>query len=191
MGNGIASRYPILSHSNQQNSFSGEGGRRCLLHCTLDGDHPFIKDRIFAVTHLDHLDENDRLKQIKEFNPLENNINILMGDMNSLTRDDYSDNYYQKHIVELRDKTKWEKPCFDLTQLITNQWSFQDAFKQINPQLKDKQVATCRFGTRIDYIYFRSQDNDQWILKVCFNVDMQNATDHKAVIAIFQQKTCH
>ncbi len=30
------------------------------------------------------------------------------------------------------------------------------AFKRINPQWKDKQVATCRFARRIDYIYTSS-----------------------------------
>ncbi|CAF3626374.1 unnamed protein product [Rotaria sp. Silwood1] len=171
-GNGIASRYPIKSYSNQQTN----------------SDHPFVKDRIFAVTHLDHLNENDRLKQIKDFDPLKKNINILMSDMNSLTRDDYSNHYYEKNVFGLRKASKWEKPFFDVTQLITNQWSYTDALKQINPNLKDKQVATCRYGTRIDYIYVHPRINDSWILKDCSIINTQNATDHNAVFAIFEQK---
>jgi endonuclease/exonuclease/phosphatase family metal-dependent hydrolase len=186
-GNGIASRYPIKSYSNKT-SGSSSGERRSLLNCCLDGDHSFIQDRIFAVTHLDHMNEHDRLNQIREFNSFENNIDILMGDMNALTRSDYSDDYYRKNLVELRKKSYWEKPCFDLTELITNQWNFQDAFKQINPNAKDEQVVTCRFKTRIDYIYLRPRPDDLWILKECSIINTENATDHNAVFAVFEQK---
>jgi hypothetical protein len=111
-----------------------------------------------------------------------------MGDMNALTRSDYSDDYYRKNLVELRKKSYWEKPCFDLTELITNQWNFQDAFKQINPNAKDEQVVTCRFKTRIDYIYLRPRPDDLWILKECSIINTENATDHNAVFAVFEQK---
>ncbi len=36
--------------------------------------------------------------------------------MNALTREDYSDNYYRNGIVEIREKYRWEKPRFDLTE---------------------------------------------------------------------------
>ena len=188
MGNGIASRYPIESYENQTSEFESTGGRRGMLQCSLVGDdQSFVKDRIFAVTHLDHFDENDRLDQIKEFNPIEKNIDILMGDMNALTEEDYSDDYYEKHILQTREKSRWEKPRFDLTNLITKQWNFQDAFKQINPQAKDEQVITCRFKTRIDYIYLRPRINDSWILKECTIIDMNNTTDHNALLAVFER----
>ena len=111
-----------------------------------------------------------------------------MGDMNSLTRDDYSEEYLTKNIVEVREKNYWEKPCFDLTQLITKQWSYEDAFKKLNPQLKDRQVVTCRFDTRIDYIYLRPRIDDSWILKECSIIDTNNATDHNGVLAVFEKK---
>jgi endonuclease/exonuclease/phosphatase family metal-dependent hydrolase len=187
-GNGLASRYPILTHSNQQSSSPSSCERRSMLQCRLDGDHSFIKDRIFAVTHLDHMNEDDRIDQLYQFNPSKHNIDILMGDMNALTRDDYSDVYYQNSVLGIREESRWEKPRFDLTQLITNQWSFEDAFKQINPHLKDEQVVTCRFGTRIDYIYIRPRVNDDWILKECSIVDSEKATDHNIVLAVFERK---
>ncbi|CAF4657417.1 unnamed protein product, partial [Rotaria magnacalcarata] len=65
---------------------SAKGGDRAMLRCRLGGDHPFVQNRKFAVTHLDHLDEDERLKQINAFSPLSYNINILLGDMNALTR---------------------------------------------------------------------------------------------------------
>jgi endonuclease/exonuclease/phosphatase family metal-dependent hydrolase len=188
-GNGIASRYPIQSFSSQRQSFSCQGGTRSLLQCYLDGDHPFIQNRLFAVTHLDHLNEDDRLKQIKEFNPHKRNIDILLGDMNALTREDYSDDYYRDIVVGRREKSRWEKPRFDLTKLITNEWNYQDAFKLINPQLKDEEVVTCDYGTRIDYIYVHPRVNDQWSLNKCQIIDTKRATDHNIVFAEFIEKT--
>ena len=183
-GNGIASRYPLYSNSIQQTSFSFSGGMRSILQCRLNG----IEHLTFAVTHLDHINEDDRLQQIKEFNPFKQNIDILMGDMNALTREDYSDDYYRDIVVGEREKSYWEKPRFDLTQLITHEWNYHDAFKQINPTLKDKQVTTCRFGTRIDYIYVHPRKvTDHWTLTECSIIDMKGATDHNAVFAEFKQ----
>jgi endonuclease/exonuclease/phosphatase family metal-dependent hydrolase len=184
-GNGIASRYPILSHTNQI-SFACPGERRSLLQCRLDNDHPLIQNRIFAVTHLDHLDEGDRLEQLKEFNPYKENIDILMGDMNALTKDDYSDDYYQNAIVKIREQNRWEKPRFDLTKLITDEWGYQDAFKLINPEKQNEEVATCDYRTRIDYIYVHLRINDQWKLTKCSIIDTKKATDHMGVFAEFE-----
>ena len=185
-GNGIASRYPIRSYSNQRSTFFCRSGTRSLLHCCLDGDHSFIKDRIFGVTHLDPHDEDDRLKQINEFNLHSQNIDILMGDMNALTREDYSDEYFKKNIFEKREKSAWEKPRFDLTKLITQDWNYQDALKLINPQLKDEQISTCDYGTRIDYIYVHPRVIDQWILSECSIIDTKEVTDHNVILAEFK-----
>jgi len=188
-GNGIASRYPIRSFSRHRASFSCPGGTRSLLEYSLDGDHSFILNRLFAVTHLDHLDEDNRLKQIKEFNPYQLNIDILIGDMNALTRDDYSEFYYRDIVAGKREKSGWEKPRFDLTKLIRDEWGYQDAFKLINPQLKDEEVVTCDYGTRIDYISMHPRINDQWILTKCQIIDTKGATDHNAVFAQFTLKS--
>jgi hypothetical protein len=110
-----------------------------------------------------------------------------MGDMNALTRDDYSDEYFNEIVLGKREKSKWEKPYFDLTKLITHEWNYQDAFKQINPKLKDEQVETCSYGTRIYYIYVNPRVNDQWTLTKCSIIDTKGATDHNAVFAEFKQ----
>jgi endonuclease/exonuclease/phosphatase family metal-dependent hydrolase len=186
-GNGIASRYPIIFQRSQPINFQSPGGKRSILQYRLGGDHPFVVDRLFAVTHLDHMNEDARLEQIRYFKPHRQDIDILMGDMNALTRDDYSENYYTNIVAGKREKSGWEKPRFDLTDLITKQWNYQDAFKLINPQAKDEQVVTCAYGTRIDYIYLRPRKNDQWRLTNCSIINTQPATDHNTVFAEFQQ----
>ena len=187
--NGIASRYPIKTHWNQQvDDKQGGAERRSLLSCSLDSDHPFTRNRLFAVTHLDHMNESARLFQMLKFNPLEQMVDILMGDMNALTREDYSDHYFEQSVVRVRKSSAWERPMFDVTQLITGRWSYQDAFKQINPHLRDEQTTTCRFGTRVDYIYLRPRADDSWTLKECSIINTQDATDHNIVLAQFEEK---
>jgi exonuclease III len=177
----IASSYPITSHSYQQSTLICQGGWRYFLQCSLDDLHKLT----FGVTHLDHQDEDNRLTQINQFKP---NIDILMGDINALTREDYSENYYQDIVLGKREKSGWEKPRFDLTKLIRDEWGYQDAFRSFNPQLKDEQVTTCRFGTRIDYIYVHPRVYDQWKLTKCEIIDTKEATDHNIVFAEFELK---
>ena len=55
-----------------------------------------------------HLDEEIRLTQINEFNPHHRNVDILVGDMNALTREDYSDQYFHERIVDKRERSQWE-----------------------------------------------------------------------------------
>ena len=107
LGNGIASRFPIQSPLNVR-SISCAGEARSFLQCSLRGDHPFIRNRLFAVTHLDYLDEEVRLAQINEFNPHHRNVDVLVGDMNALTREDYSDQYFHERIVDKRERSQWE-----------------------------------------------------------------------------------
>ncbi|CAF0890535.1 unnamed protein product [Adineta steineri] len=181
--NGIASRYPIRCYDVKKTTFLGKGGYRSMLRCCLNG----IDNVTFAVTHLDYIDEDDRIKQMKEFNPYQQNIDIIMGDMNALTREDYSDDYYRDIIVDKREKSCWESPRFDLTRLITDDWNYQDAFKKLNPTLNSEQIITCRYGTRIDYIYTHPRLNDHWHLTKCSIIDTKGATDHNAVFAEFTQ----
>ena len=187
-GNGIASRYPIQSSSTQVASRSFRGGARSFLQCRLAGDHPFVTDRVFAVTHLDHLSEDDRLEQIKEFKPHKQHVDILLGDMNALTREDYSDKYFQSMVVRKRRESRWEQARFDLTRLLTHEWDYQDAFQLVNPDMKDQQVETCFYRTRIDYIYVHPRVSDRWVLSKCSIIDTRQATDHHAIFAEFKEK---
>jgi exonuclease III len=111
-----------------------------------------------------------------------------MGDMNALTRDDYSENYFRNIVRQKRIKSRWEKPYYDLVKLLTRECKYEDAFKLINPELKDEEVATCRFGTRVDYIYVHPRVNNQWIIKDCSIIHTQPVTDHNAILAVFEQK---
>ena len=189
-GNGIASRFPIASHLNHRSNTKFSSEIRSLLECTFEtvDYRSFFHDRRFAVTHLDYLSEPTRLDQLKHFDPLTKNIDILMGDFNALTREDYSDEFLQKRIVDVRQKCYWEEAFFDLTKLITKTWEYRDAFRMVNRRIKDEQLITCRFDTRIDYIYLRPRVNDRWQLEECFIHNTRGATDHHLVVATFHLK---
>ena len=187
-GNGLASKYSIQSTSSQQASVSCSGGQRSILQCRFNDEHPFLQNHLFAVTHLDHLNEDHRLKQIKQFRPNDKQIDVLLGDFNALTRDDYSDKYYQNIVEGKRRQSGWELPRFDLTNLLTNEWKYEDVFRIANPELKDEDVVTCEYGTRIDYIYIQRKVLQKWNLTKCEIIDTKGATDHNAVLAEFQLK---
>ncbi|CAF1280797.1 unnamed protein product [Adineta steineri] len=187
-GNAIASHHPIVEHSNQITQERYTGGSRAMLQCRFGGNHSFVQNRTFAVTHLDHFDEDDRITQIKEFIPDSNNINILLGDMNALTQEDYSDKYLHDIIIKKRETNGWEQPRFELMHLLTNVWGFEDTFRKMNSKLKDTHVVTCSYGTRIDYIFHRPLLNDEWELTECFIVDTRRSTDHNAIVATFERK---
>lgn len=186
-GNAVISRYPFSQHENYISTHHARGGDRSILRFQLESDdHSFVHNRKFAVTHLDHMNEDDRLAQMTTFAPHEIDTNILMGDMNAVTREDYSDRYYKDIVYGKRKKTGWELPRFDLIRLITNSYGFRDAFREMNPTANDQHVATCPYGTRIDYIFFRPVADECWMLKQCFMVDTLQYTDHQAVYATFE-----
>ncbi len=54
--------------------------------------------------------------------------------------------------------------------------------------MKDEQVVTCDYGTRIDYIYVQPRIYDQWKLTKCEIIDTKGATDHNAILAEFEVK---
>ena len=188
-GNAIASRHPIVEHSNKKVKTEAEGGNRAMLRLRLGGDHPFVQGRTFAVTHLDHLDEGERLEQMKEFSPHLHDVNVLVGDMNALARSDYSERYFREIVAGKREKSRWEAPRFELTEQLTRGWGYHDAFRLINPTFTDERAATCPYGTRIDYIFLRPLQNDNFMLTECFIVDTHQATDHQAVVATFEPRS--
>jgi endonuclease/exonuclease/phosphatase family metal-dependent hydrolase len=95
-GNAFVSRHPI-SLTNNTLVEIGNHDKRNMLQVRLD--HPFTTDNQldFFVTHLDHAVESVRVQQLEYFQSKmwtsAGNVQIVMGDFNSLTMSDYSPNY--------------------------------------------------------------------------------------------------
>jgi hypothetical protein len=43
---------------------------------------------------------------------------IWTGDFNALTRDDYTDEFWQEAVVNVRERNSWETPKTDLTKKV-------------------------------------------------------------------------
>lgn len=87
-GNAILSKWPIKKHQIQK--ICNDSDYRNVLKATIDV--PVAGEVNFHCTHLDHLNENWRMKQIEKI--LESSgeePHILAGGFNSLNEDDYSE----------------------------------------------------------------------------------------------------
>ena len=136
--------------------------------------------------HLNYMYEPKRLNEFD--NIIKNSSNsygIWIGDFNALTKNDYSKKEMLK-ITNERKNSKWEEPLFNLTNKITSQDT--NGYKLYDARLNSKTVSgplhTCRFNTRIDYIYVNDKLKNLFNIKEALHVNaMPFATDHNLVIA--------
>ena len=131
--------------------------------------------------HLNYKDENIRIKEMdtiqKKINPyLQQYPSILLGDFNSLTKQDYSKKQWG-NIYEIRKYGKWELPVHQLTDKIKDNWL--DSKQYIS---QSSILETCRYNTRIDYIYISNNINVK-----SYNVieTMPHISDHNLVTITF------
>jgi endonuclease/exonuclease/phosphatase family metal-dependent hydrolase len=185
-GNTFLSRYPISPLSSHVSRAAHI--KRGI--CAITVDHPFAKENSvrFMCTHLDHKYEENRMKQLVDMEhhvigSSSSTYDILLGDFNALTLDDYTTEFASK-ITEVRLRGKWEKPMENVTNYI-KRIGFQDLYRTVNVFAKDR--GTCRFGTRIDYVYGRGELQNGWELSECTIKSSENTTDHEIVLATFSK----
>ncbi|CAF2745258.1 unnamed protein product [Rotaria sp. Silwood2] len=91
-------------------------------------------DATIYVIHLDHMKEQFRLTQINEFEKHvqdSDGFQLVVGDFNSLTFDDYSDEYFDTNIRKIRDQNSWETPY----NLVINEMKenvYRDCWREMN-----------------------------------------------------------
>lgn len=138
--------------------------------------------------HLYHRTEPVRLDEIRslhtELSELFSNQKgqIWTGDFNALTREDYSDQYWHD-IDQVRRRNEWEPPLVELTGQV-KEYGFTDAWTTVG---QPKPVKTCRFDTRIDYVYLNDEMLNQWKISDVKHID-DKASDHNMVLAKFSLK---
>jgi len=136
----------------------------------------YVPDLRFFVTnvHLDNKKEKTRM--------------VLAGDFNSLRRDDYSSEQWET-ISQKRKEAKptpWEPPKTDVTKLLEEREGFIDCRSDVLPHKKSGPVSTCRFETRVDYIYQQQLVKNNW---ECTSVQhiVTDASDHYPVVVTFKR----
>lgn len=153
-----------------------------------DGERGILGVKLSVYTiftcHLDHQTEETRLSQWKEFeNFIESYADkeipiIICGDFNALTKGDYTDEYIS-HINSVREKNEWESVQFNLTEKI--QEKYIDCYTLYHNR---QNPSSCRFGTRIDYIYLRDPLQLMSVAECIFDTKC-TCSDHLPCIASF------
>ncbi len=186
-GNAILSRFPLTSSINYHTEPIPNHNNRGMLAVKIDNE--FFKDNnaTLYVTHLDQISEEVRLKQIEQFEKYVHNsddFQLIMGDFNSLTFDDYSDDYFNIHIHDVRQRNSWEGP-FNLVTNKMKQNGYSDCWREMNKEAINDQVVTCVYKTRIDYIWRRGELKNGWKINECKIFSTESTTDHNAVLMTF------
>lgn len=189
-GNAILSRIPLKSSENYCTTETGNHNARGMLE--VDIDHEFFHDndaRLY-VTHLDQISEHIRLNQIKQFEKhvRDKGFQLIVGDFNSLTFEDYSDDYFNVNIHDIRQRNSWEEP-FNLLTNIMKTNGYHDCWREMNKEDLDDKVTTCIYKTRIDYIWRRGELKNGWKMDECKIFSSEDATDHNGIIVTFT-KAC-
>ncbi|XP_059439811.1 uncharacterized protein LOC132172345 [Corylus avellana] len=152
-GNAILSRWPIKRWKVQK--IYDDSDFRNVLKATIDVPH--MGEVNFNCTHLDHLDENWRMKQINAMIQSSDEPHILAGGLNSLDETDYSQerwtdivNYYE----EMGKPTpKVEVMRFLKSKQYTDGKDFAGECESVVMIAKGQSVqGTCKYGTRVDYV---------------------------------------
>ncbi|XP_044494657.1 uncharacterized protein LOC123217634 [Mangifera indica] len=152
-GNAVLSRWPIKRWRVQK--IFDDTDFRNVLKATIDV--PQAGEVNFHCTHLDHLDENWRMKQIKAIIQSNEAPHILVGGLNSLDKTDYSSERWAdivKYYEEMGKPTpKVEVIKFLKSKQYTDAKDFAGECEPVVMIAKGQSVqGTCKYGTRVDYI---------------------------------------
>ncbi|MCA9720620.1 MAG: hypothetical protein KC468_38515, partial [Myxococcales bacterium] len=107
---------------------------------------------------------------------------LLIGDLNALCPDDY-DAARWAEITAQRARNRWEPPRGDTVAALARA-GYVDCWRRAGCE---GPVATCRFETRVDYIWADPALLERWSLSRCRRLDRDRfASDHRPVAASFQ-----
>jgi endonuclease/exonuclease/phosphatase family metal-dependent hydrolase len=173
-GNAILSKYQIDEAENHKLQVEIYETRSVVILKT-----PFFH---LNVTHLDHISEDVRLRQYEQIQQHLDfkNSNIFMGDLNALRFQDYSSEKWKK-IEKVRKEKIWELPQTELIQTVE-----KDFLEVFSTYSKEEIPSTCRFDTRIDYIFVSKENNFKIEeIKRIFNDEI---SDHHPIFMKFSMK---
>ena len=115
-----------------------------------------------------------------------NPAQIWTGDFNALTKEDYSPAFWDE-VSRIRENNRWELPQTDLTREVKG-YGFIDTWAHVG---QPPPIKTCRFDTRIDYIYATPNlvnDETSPFRLVSVKHIQDDASDHNMVMAEFSPR---
>lgn len=139
----------------------------------------------FYITclHLNHALERKRKVELEQIfsdiqrHELTGTPTIFTGDFNALTRADYSESEWSE-IGQIRSQNLWEE-CFSE---ITDKMRTHCTDAKVSSQEFSGPLSTCRFHTRIDYIYLNPCAQNIFEGTSLKHID-QDTSDHNMVVA--------
>lgn len=180
-GNAILSRYPLQEEAAiplgvRRRHRSGTPRQRAICATVAIGTQAMR----FVVLHLDHVQAETRIDQLEAVRRAlgESSLpELWVGDFNALTRADYSPRQWST-IAAVREKNRWEPP-----RTVVSEWmqraGFVDCWARAG---RTRPIATCRFDTRIDYLWASPAWAAAWAVTACRAVPA-DASDHRMVVA--------
>jgi len=136
---------------------------------------------IHLVPKYPKLRQEDILRISEDLAPLINTSQpqLWMGDFNTLSRSDYSDQEWN-NIVRVRQDNGRQAPSNKVVEII-EKFGLQDNWVRAG---RPEPRTTSRFDTRVDYIFSSDTFNNQWRLAQ-FGHFPYDASDHSLVVAEF------
>ncbi|XP_058770229.1 uncharacterized protein LOC131643893 [Vicia villosa] len=181
-GNAVLSKWPI-KRWNAHKIFDHTDFRN-VLKATIDV--PEAGELNFYCTHLDHLDENWRMKQINAIIQTNDEPHILAGGLNSLEESDYSQERWTD-IVKYYEEMGKPTPKVEVMKHLkskdyTDSKDYAGEYESVVMIAKGQSVqGTCKYGTRVDYILSSSNSPYKFVPGSYLVLSSKGTSDHHIV----------
>ncbi|WVY98483.1 hypothetical protein V8G54_030634 [Vigna mungo] len=181
-GNAVLSKWPIKRCVSHQ--IFDHTDFRNVLKATIDV--PQVGELNFYCTHLDHLDENWRMKQVNAIIQSSDEPHILAGGLNSLDESDYSQERWTdivKYYEEMGKPTpKVEVMKYLKSKDYTDAKDYAGECESVVMIAKGQSVqGTCKYGTRVDYILSSSNCPYKFVPGSYLVLSSKGTSDHHIV----------
>ncbi|KAJ1697668.1 hypothetical protein LUZ63_006180 [Rhynchospora breviuscula] len=181
-GNAVLSRWPIRRSKVQR--ICDDSDFRNVIKITIDV--PELGEVSILCTHLDHLDEKWRMKQINSILRSTDGPHILTGGLNTLDETDYSAERWAD-IVKYYEEIGKPTPKVEVMKYLKQQQyvdakNFSGECEAVVVVAKGQDVqGTCKYGTRVDYILASPNSPYKFIPGSYGVVSSKGTSDHHIV----------
>lgn len=152
-----------------------------------------------AVTHLDHMDETERVVQTKhalrEMQTLAGKPHMFLGDLNALCSADYSEDEWEQ-IQSKAEQNGWKRSSDSESIKLLKSGGYKDVFHEMNAVDGALREGPWKMSAhtdhpmyRIDYAFVSPQFSEVAHLRLsrCFIAKEVNSSDHFPVVVDFDQ----
>ncbi|KAG2540576.1 uncharacterized protein LOC120692736 isoform X2 [Panicum virgatum] len=183
-GNAVLSRWPIKRWKAHR--VADQSDFRNVLRVTVDV--PGAGEVNFHCTHLDHLDEGLRMKQVNSILRSADGHHILAGGLNALDPTDYSADHWA-NIVKFYEEIGKPTPKTEVMRYLklkryVDAKDFAGECEAVVVVAKGQDVqGTCKYGTRVDYILASPNSPYKFVPGSYAVVSSKGTSDHHIVKA--------